>query len=111
MSDLVKPPAKKIDLTEFRDLGFLQEANRQWFHPRGLALEVVVDEDGNAVRLGGIWDYRDDPEGIAFEQGPDAKKAANVQAEFDRHWPSRLQMFANAIQPVGHPLLSPPKAP
>lgn len=32
---------KYIDVAEFRELGFLQEANRQFFHPLGLALSVV----------------------------------------------------------------------
>lgn len=39
--------------------------NRQFFHPLGLALEVEIDNDGNE-KLGGVWDYRDDPEGMAF---------------------------------------------
>ena len=59
---------KKIDIKEFRELGFLQEANRLFFHPLGLALEVVQDENGNE-QLGGIWDYRDDPEGVTFGEG------------------------------------------
>ena len=57
----------KIDIKEFRAKGFLQEANRLFFHPLGLALEVLIDELGNE-KLGGIWDYRDDPEGILFEE-------------------------------------------
>lgn len=57
---------KRIDLNEFKEEGFLQEVNRLFFHPLGLALEVIVDEDGNVERLGGVWDYRDDPEGIFF---------------------------------------------
>jgi hypothetical protein len=57
---------KRMDISEFREIGFLQEANRKFFHPHGLALEVVVEEDGTE-RLGGIWDYRDDPEGIFYE--------------------------------------------
>lgn len=28
-----------MDMEEFRERGYLQEANRQWFHPLGLALE------------------------------------------------------------------------
>ena len=54
-----------MDIKEFREKGFLQEANRQFFHPLGLALEVEVDNDGNE-KLGGIWDYREDPEGMIF---------------------------------------------
>ena len=57
---------KRIDIAEFRRLGLLQEANRLFFHPRGLALEVIVDDKDGSESLGGVWDSRDDPEGIAF---------------------------------------------
>ncbi len=56
---------KRIDIKEFRAKGFLQEANRQFFHPLGLALEVIIEENGDET-LGGIWDYRDDAEGMFF---------------------------------------------
>jgi len=59
---------KRIDIKEFREEGFLQEANRQFFHPLGLALEIIQEEDGTES-LGGVWDYRDDPEGIVFSEG------------------------------------------
>ena len=57
---------KRMDLNEFKSKGFLQEVNRLFFHPLGLALEVFVDEDGNVTSLGGVWDFRDDPEGMFF---------------------------------------------
>jgi hypothetical protein len=57
---------KRIDMKEFREKGFLQEVNRKFFHPLGLALEVIIDEEGT-VKLGGIWDYREDPEGLLYE--------------------------------------------
>jgi hypothetical protein len=53
---------------DFRRLGFLQEANRKFFHPLGLALEVITNENGDE-ELGGIWDYRKDPEGNFFGNG------------------------------------------
>lgn len=56
---------KFIDIKEFREKGFLQEVNRQFFHPLGLALAVYIDEDGNES-LQGVWDYREDPEGNFF---------------------------------------------
>ena len=62
------PDIKYLDIKEFRGHGYLQEANRLFFHPLGLALEVMVDPDGNE-RLGGVWDYRDDPEGMNFGPG------------------------------------------
>lgn len=59
------PEIKYMDVKEFRELGFLQELNRCFLHPLGLALEVAIEEDGTE-HLGRIWDCRDDPEGIIF---------------------------------------------
>ncbi len=36
---------KKINIKEFREFGYLQEVNRRFLHPLGLALEVVIDDD------------------------------------------------------------------
>lgn len=83
---------RRMDIREFRELGFLQEANRLFFHPRGLALEIVGEEDGTE-RLGGIWDYRDDPEGIVFTESPDAEKAERVAEEYRRHAAARTELF------------------
>jgi hypothetical protein len=58
---------RRIDIKEFRRLGILQEVNRKFFHPLGLALEVIVNDDGTET-LGGIWDYREDPEGNFFSE-------------------------------------------
>lgn len=57
---------KRMDIAEFRERGYLFEANRMFFHPLGLALEVIVNEETGEEELGGIWDFRDDPEGILF---------------------------------------------
>lgn len=73
---------KKIDVKEFRALGFLQEVNRKFFHPLGLALEVIVDIDGTET-LGGIWDYRGDPEGMFFNQ--EMIKQSNIEYVKDLH--------------------------
>lgn len=60
MSDL-----KYLDIKELLSNGFLFEINRRILHPHGMALEVTIDDDGTA-HLSGIWDYRDDTEGITF---------------------------------------------
>lgn len=57
---------KRMDIKEFQEEGFLQEVNRQFFHPLGLALEIIINDDTGEARLGGVWDYRDDPEGMFF---------------------------------------------
>lgn len=63
MSDI-----KRMDIKEFRESGLLAELNRAFLHPLGLALEVIVDEETGEEKLGGIWDYRDDPEGMLYDK-------------------------------------------
>ena len=57
---------KKIDIKEFREKGYLQELNRRFLHPLGLALEVDVDKLTGEESLGGIWDCREDKEGVYY---------------------------------------------
>jgi len=73
----MKNKIKRIDIKEFQEFGFLQEANRTFFHPLGLALEIIIYYPWPSFiwklfikpkyKLGGIWDYRDDPEGMIFD--------------------------------------------
>lgn len=90
-----------MDLNEFRDEGFLQEVNRLFFHPRGLALCVDYDDDTQQVTgLAGIWDYRDDPEGIIFGAGViDPEKIAKVERQRQVHHSTRIAMF-NGMSPI-----------
>ncbi len=68
---------KKIDIKEFREFGYLQELNRQFLHPLGLALEIKIDEQGQES-LSSIWDYRQDPEGL-FYAAADRPKELRIQ--------------------------------
>jgi hypothetical protein len=45
---------KKIDIKEFREKGYLQELNRQFLHPLGLALEITINDDGTEI-ISGVW--------------------------------------------------------
>ncbi len=91
---------RRIDIKEFRQFGFLQEANRRFFHPLGLALEVVVDEETGSESLGGVWDYRDDPEGILFgEDGIDEEKVERVRKLQHEKSESRLKCLGYIVQP------------
>jgi hypothetical protein len=75
MSDI-----KRMNIKEFVEGGFLQEVNRQFFHPLGLALEVATDADDSNWRLSGVWDYRDDPEGMFYDMKDiNEQKISNVQ--------------------------------
>jgi hypothetical protein len=90
---------KKMSAREFRDLGYLQEVNRVFLHPLGLALEVVVEEDGSA-RFGDVWDERDDPEGIIFDPSLiDREKAERITAETAERYVARFDALGFWQQP------------
>lgn len=93
-----------LAISEFQDAGYLQEVNRQFFHPLGLALEVVIEEDGSRS-LGGIWDYRDDPEGMTFAPEVLAsrqarERAARVAEERKLKALVRAVQFEWVVQPI-----------
>lgn len=95
---------KYIDIKEFREKGYLFEANRRFFHPLGLALEVKIDEDGREY-LGGVWDYRDDPEGMLYAENimssaAAIKKVEHVNREFAEKASVRTKKYGFEIQPV-----------
>lgn len=104
-----------MSLKEFRDSGFLQEVNRRFFHPAGLAMGVYWNEndiensDGfdteNAEPLGiVIYDWRDDPEGIIFASLNDddaVSKAARVENLLRSKTRIRMEKFGWVVQPVG----------
>ena len=89
---------KRIDIAEFREQGYLQELNRRFLHPLGLALEIVVDDDGDE-RLGGIWDYRDDPEGIYYGD-LDWQKYNAVEQRWREREPERVARIGYMVQPA-----------
>ena len=90
---------KKMDVKTFRELGYLQELNRQFLHPLGLALEVVIDEFGNES-FGGVWDYRDDKDGISYglsDSDNSRKKRFSDKATFVESEKKRISETRNAI--------------
>lgn len=90
-----------MNIKEFREQGYLQELNRQFLHPLGLAMEIVQEEDGSE-RLGGVWDYRDDPEGMYFGEGIDLRaKAQNIKNLWIEKEKSRKELLGFMIQPTG----------
>ena len=96
-----RPRPRLMDVQEFREAGYLQEANRRFFHPLGLALEVFHDDDGSVWRLSGVWDCRDDPVGIVFAPGAlDPTLAERVDAEMDAKLDARISLLGGLIQPL-----------
>lgn len=109
------PDRQYLDPQEFIDAGYLQEANRLFFHPLGLALEWVPgdtflwrdSEDRLAeerVMQCRVWDERDDPEGIRFaEPLPDHVKADAVARQHVERRQAREDALGYWIQPVEQP--------
>lgn len=92
--------AKRMSVKEFREEGYLQELNRRFLHPLGLALEVVINPDGTES-FGEVWDERDDPEGIIY--GPDtieAEKAQRIRRIESGRTTARLDALGYWVQPV-----------
>lgn len=103
------PQPKRIDIKEFRKKGYLQELNRRFLHPLGLALEVIVEtgENGKEV-LGGVWDYRDDPEGMHFgikDRPEDQQKEFKarhdaIKSELKKKLDKRKELLGFEIEPM-----------
>jgi hypothetical protein len=90
-----------MPMQEFWEGGYLQEVNRQFLHPLGLALAIAVGPEGNVTRQVSVWDARDDPEGFAFEAGMMLRaKGLKVQAEIAKRRKSRLAALGYFIQPL-----------
>lgn len=91
---------KRMTVKEFRELGYIQELNRLFLHPLGLALEVVVDGNGNE-HFGEVWDYRDDPEGMHYAEGViNPEKAMRIYHEGANLGVTRLKQLGYVVQPI-----------
>lgn len=91
-----------LDLKELRDSGYLQEVNRRFFHPLGLACAVIVTEGGDVSDLH-FLDYRSDPTGVCFSDESISKanfkeKVNFIDSEMEKRRQAREKEFGNAIQ-------------
>lgn len=102
----------QMTVMEFWEQGYLQELNRQFLHPLGLALAIQRSGDPESdnpemewIFSPVIWDYRDDPEGMNFAprttQDPNfvrkARQIEALQSVFAQH---RINTLGYVIQPV-----------
>lgn len=94
-----RTPVKHIAIDEFRQIGFLQEANRLFFHLHGLALEAtVVDPKG--------WDADDGPR-VELVAKAMAKVMDRVDEKDGFYTATDLALAAlNALYPPGSQHLS-----
>lgn len=98
----------RMNINEFREKGYLQEINRRFLHPLGLALEVVQISDG-VEKLGGIWDYRNDKEGMHYDIGKETDKERIkrfkerkkfIDNEFETRSKERVGRLGFEIEPI-----------
>lgn len=79
-------PLKTMTVREFWESGLLQETNRLFLHQLGVALSVAIDRETDEVTFGPIWDYRDQPEGLAFaKEDIEQEKVRKVNELRKRH--------------------------
>lgn len=92
---------KTMTPEEFWAIGYLQESNRRFFHPLGLALTAQIDGDSGEIKLGQILDGRHDPEGIRFSPGmASIAKVKNVDQEWNKRTEIRMKSLGYMIQPI-----------
>lgn len=105
MTGIDESGLKYITVDELWELGFIQEANRQFWHPHGLAVSVIrnaVNAPGG--KFGPVWDCRGDAEGIYFDgQIIQSERwmanAMQVRAEANLHYGARRQLFGLGDNP------------
>lgn len=89
-----------------RETGLMFEINRTILHPLGMALELSVDDEGDEY-LSGIWDYRDDPEGLAYAEEAflsGLSKYMEFMHDFGEHKLSeRMENMGYVIQQLADP--------
>lgn len=98
---------KYMDVKEFREKGYLQEVNRQFLHRLGVALELSIDDNGKEY-ISGVWDYREDPEGIVYdlenseqERKEKFKTKANfIKGQMEKYDSARLEKFGFAVEQI-----------
>lgn len=87
-----------MDIAEFRREGYLHEVNRRFFHPLGLALEVLINEDGSQ-EISGIWDFREDPEGVIYDETAlNPELIERVRQIEEERKPQRLERLGYWVQ-------------
>ena len=86
-----------VEPKELLDFGHVQEVNRAYFHPRGMAL--AADPVAGTMC---VLDYRDDPEGMIFgEECPiDLEKYRRVMDDTSLRQHVRMGALGYWEQPI-----------
>jgi hypothetical protein len=93
-----------MTVQEFTDGGYLQEVNRYFFHPLGLALVAAGSADGPLTSLS-LRAEREELDGIIFAQeliqSAEAKeKSRRVSEDWARRSAARQDSLGYTVQPI-----------
>jgi len=105
---------KTMSGEEFRENGYLQEVNRRFFHPVGLAIAIIIDDKTKKVKAIEIQDHRDDPEGLYFGindptfSSPERvarfiKNKKFVDAEIKKRSRNRKKVVGSVVETIPEP--------
>lgn len=88
-----------MPLESFVAGGFLQEVNREWFHPLGLSLVFQRSDEGE-YSIAGV-NETNDPDGFIFDEAElDGSKADVVAARRSKYQNRRQARLGFGVQPV-----------
>lgn len=89
---------KKIDIKEFVEKGYLQELNRSFLHPLGLALMVNINETKYSLEY--VEDCRDEDEGFyfGFKDRSNLDESIRKKESIENLWNERI---ANREEKLG----------
>jgi hypothetical protein len=101
---------KRMNIKEFRESGYLQEVNRRFLHLLGLALEVTIDDNSGEEYISGVWDYREDEEGIYYDFKNSSKerieraeqKANFIDNEIEKRRNKRIENLGSLIENISN---------
>ena len=99
---------ERVSVKDFRKKGYLQELNRTFLHPLGMALEIIIDSETGEEKIGGILDYRNDDEGVIFDlknSNQDridrfVKNRDFILKEFHKRAEKRMESLGFSVEPL-----------
>lgn len=110
LSEYIDSQGEVLSVEEIRESGLLQEMNRQYLHPRGLALSVIAVKTKKKlkiVRFHGIQIFNDEVGGEYGISRRDkdsiekmGRKRDNIQKLFDKYKNTRIEKFGSEIEPI-----------
>lgn len=92
-----------MPIEDFISEGYMQEVNRRFLHPLGLALVGSVREHGHELW---VIDSRDEPGGIYYEQDSETysetrrRAAEEISRQWSEHGGHRMREARYMIQPM-----------